>query len=155
MATKQITFTGKAEWCKPWDFQLDTEYVDNSDGPDPRGGNFAMNLILDDDGVAQFKAMGVKAKLKEGPDGKLNKATFRRYERHPVLGELGPVVVTGVDDGTLIGNGSDVTVGIDVYDFSFNGRSSRGIRWVSVDVDNLVVYVKAETSKPAVGVPVI
>lgn len=155
MATRQVMFTGIAEWCKPWDFQLDTGFVDNTKGPDPRGGNFATSVILDDEGVAAFKAMGAKAKLKEGPDGKLNKATFRRYERHPVLGELGPVVVTGVEAGTLIGNGSVITVVVDLYDYDYNGRASRGIRWVSVIVDELVVYEKPAESKPAIGVPVI
>lgn len=158
MATKQITFKGKAEWCKPYAFQLDTDFVDNTKGPDPRGGNYSTGIVLDDEGVALFKSLGAKAKLKakKDTDGPVNIATLRRYERHPVLGELGLVVVTGVEDGTLIGNGSDITCVVDLYDFSYNGRPSRGIRWVSVNVDTLVTYVKPDTdSKPAVGVPVI
>lgn len=149
MATKRLIFKGKAEYCKPWQFQLDTEFVDNTKGPDPRGGNFAMDLIPDAEALATFQALGTKAKLKDG------KLKLRRYERHPVLGELGPVVVTGVEEGTAIGNGSDVSVEADVYDYTYNGRPGKGLRWVSVTVDNLVEYKPAETSKPAVGVPVI
>lgn len=153
MATKQVTFQGKAQWFNPW--ELDTAFVEDDD---PRGGNYAVNVILDDEGVAQFKAMGAKAKLKEvvKDDGDLRKAVFRRYERHPVIGELGPVIVTGVPRGVLVGNDSDITVVIDLYDFSYKGRPSRGIRLVSVNVDNIVEYVKPDTtSKPAVGVPAI
>lgn len=150
MATKHVTLTGKAEWCKPWDFQLDTAFVDNTKGPDPRGGNFATVVILDDASVAAFTTLGTKAKLKDG-----NKLTVRRYERHPVLGELGPVEVSGVEQGVLIGNGSDITIDVDVYDYTYLGRPSRGVRWVGVHVDALVVYEAPATSKPAVGVPVI
>lgn len=150
MATKRITLKGKAEWCKPWPFQIDREFEDNSKGPDPKGGNFSTVIALDDDSLKLFNALGARAKLKDG-----NKLTLRRYERHPRLGELGPVLVSGVEPGALIGNDSDITVEVDVYDYTYNGRDSRGLRWVSVNVDNLVVYEKPPLSKPApaVGVP--
>lgn len=146
MATKHITLRGKSEWCKPWDFQIDREFEEADDG---RGGNYATTIVLDDDSVKLFNALGAKAKLKDG-----NKLTLRRYERHPVLGELGPVEVEGVDEGTLIGNGSDISVGADVYDYTFKSRPSKALRLVSIIVDKLVEYQKPETSKPAVGVPV-
>jgi hypothetical protein len=147
MATKRITLKGKAEWCKVWAHQLDTEFVDNSKGPDPRGGNYSTQIILDDDSLKLFNALGARAKLKDG------KLTLRRYERHPVLGELGLVSVEGVDENTPIGNGSDISVEVDVYDYTFNGRASRGMRLVSLTVDKLVEYEKPAVAKPAVGVP--
>lgn len=150
MATKRITLRGKAMYCRPWPFQIDRAFEDNSKGPDPRGGNVATDIILDDDSLKLFNAFGARAKLKDG-----NTLKLRRYERHPVLGELGPVVVRGVDNETLIGNGSDITVEADLYDYTYNGRSSRGLRWVSLTVDELVPYEPAPTSKPvpAVSVP--
>lgn len=147
MATKRVIFKGKSEWCKPWQFQLDSEFAEPGDG---RGGNFATNVFLDDESVALFNELGVKAKLKDG-----NKLTVRRYEEHPVLGPLGPVAVTGVDELVDIGNGSDVEVSVDVYDYTYKGRPSRALRWVGIDVLNLVEYVRPDTTaKLAVGVPV-
>lgn len=149
MATKRIVLRGKADFCKPWPFQIDRAFEDNTKGPDPKGGNSATGLILDEESLRLFNALGAKAKLDNG------KLTLRRYERHPTLGELGPVSVRGVDEGTLIGNGSDISCEVDVYDFTYNGRSSRALRWVSLTVDNLIPYEKPAASKPApaVGVP--
>lgn len=147
MATKRITLTGTAEWCKPYPHQIDRAFEDNTEGPDPKGGNSSMVLILDEASTRLYNALGARAKIRDG------KLTLRRYERHPRLGELGPVVVSGVEDGTLIGNGSRVSVDVDVYDYEYNGRSSKGVRWVSVTVDELVEFTR-ETSKPAPAISV-
>lgn len=147
MATKYITLKGKSEWCKPWDFQIDREFEEEGD---TRGGNFATNIILDEESVAEFNSLNAKAKLKDG-----NKLTLRRYERHPVIGELGPVKVNGVEEGQEIGNNSDISVLAEVYDYTFKGRPGKALRWTAIDVLNLVEYKAPETSKPAVGVPVI
>ncbi len=149
MATKQVTLKGKVRYCKPWVGQLDTVFaVDQKGEPDPRGGNWATDILLDDESEKLFKALGTKAKQKEGY------LKLRRYERHPVLGELGPVKVTGVEEGTLIGNDSEVTVTVDVYDYG-DRFGKKAMRWVALHVDNLIVYVKAEdVPRPAVAVPV-
>lgn len=139
MATRRITLTGKAEWCKPYRSQLDMEYED-----DVRGGNYSSVIILDEASIATFNALGTKAKLKDG-----NKLTIRRYERHGTLGELGPVLVDGVEGDTPIGNGSDIEVSLDIYDYEYKGKVGRGIRWVGVNVLNLVVYEKPVASRPA------
>jgi hypothetical protein len=146
MATKQIILKGTVEYCKPWPGQIDRGFEEEGDD---RGGNWSTKFIPDEESTKLFNALGAKAKIREG------KLTLRRYERHPVLGELGPVLVAGVDVGTAIGNGSEVTVGIDVYDYEFKGRPSKALRWVSVEVLKLVEYQKPATSKPAVGVPVV
>jgi hypothetical protein len=144
MATKRITLRGTTEWCKPWPNQIDREFAEEGDS---RGGNNGTVLVLDDDSVALFNALGAKTKLADG-----NKITLRRYERHPVLGELGGVVVNGVPEGTLIGNGSQASCDVDVYDFNYNGRPGKAMRWVSVTVENLIQYVKPD-SEPKVAVP--
>jgi len=144
MATKHVTLKGKAEWCKPWPGQIDREFEDPENG---KGGNWSTIVILDDDSLKVFNALSAKTKLKDG-----NKLTLRRYERHPSLGELGPVKVTGVDEGIAIGNGSDVSVDVECYDYTFKGRPGRALRWVSLNVDKLVEYVKPDAAKPAVGI---
>jgi hypothetical protein len=149
MATKRINLTGVTEWCKPWPGQIDREYEDPDNG---KGGNWNMVLVLDEPSIRLFSAIGAKTKLKDG-----NKLTLRRYERASALGDLGAPTVTGVDEGTPIGNGSTATVGIDVYDYEFKGRPGKALRWVSVHVDNLVVYQRPEDQArpaPAVAVPV-
>jgi hypothetical protein len=146
MATKSIILKGTVEWCRPWPGQLDLAFADEGDA---RGGNWNTDFLPDEDSMKVFNALGAKAKIRDG------KLKLRRYERHPVLGELGPVLVAGVDAGTAIGNGSEVTVGMDVYDYEFKGRASKGIRWVSIEVLKLVEYEKPATSKLAVGVPVV
>lgn len=149
MATRRITLKGKARFCKPWPGQIDRVFEDNSKGPDPKGGNNSMDLVLDEESTNIIKALGTRAKINDGV------IRLRRYERHPVLGELGPVIVNGVEHGTAIGNDSDVSVEVDVYDYTYNGRASRALRWVSVTVDNLVPYERPPESKPApaIGVP--
>lgn len=149
MATKTVTLKGKARYCKPWPFQLDTVFATLDDGsPDPKGGNVAMDIALDEASEVVFKAMNAKAKIKEGF------LKIRRYERHPKLGELGPVIVTGVDEGTLIGNDSDVTVTLEVYDYG-DRFGKRAIRWKGLHVDNLVPFENADDKpRPAVNVPV-
>jgi hypothetical protein len=147
MATKRITLSGTTEWCKPWAFQIDREFEDPDNN---RGGNYSMTLVLDEPSIRLFSALGAKAKLKDG-----SKLTLRRYERSP-MGDLGPVEVSGVEEGTHIGNGSTATVDVDVYDYTFKGRPGKALRWVSVDVSELVVYVKPDdVARPAVGVPAV
>jgi hypothetical protein len=146
MATKHLILKGTVEFCKPWPAQLDTAFAEEGDA---RGGNWNCDFIPDEDSTKAYNALGAKAKIRDG------KLKLRRYERHPVLGELGPVLVSRVDPGTAIGNGSTVTVGIDAYDYEYKGRASKGIRWVSLEVEKLVEYEKPATSKPAVGVPVV
>jgi len=146
MATRHVILTGTVNWCRPWPNQIDREYEDIENG---KGGNWSTEFIPDEDSVKVYNALGCKAKLRDG------KIRLRRYERHPALGELGPVEVKGVDEGTAIGNGSKVAVGIDVYDYTFKGKDSRAVRWVGLDVLELVEYKKPDVSKPAVGVPVV
>lgn len=137
MATKTVTFRGKCEWAKPWPKMIDREYEDPDNG---RGGNWSVNVFLDDASVKLWNAIGPRAKLKDG-----NRATFRRYE-YANFGKgpeaLGSPVVTGVEEGTAIGNGSDVSVTVDVYDTKFKGKPLVALRWVAIHVENLVVYEK-------------
>lgn len=157
MATQYIEFTGKALWAQVWPEQIDMGYPDEK-----RGGNYSVKLIVDDDTLKLFNALGSKAKAKRISDivddleqkGKkidgiepylANRLlTFRRYERLSSGSPLGPVEVVGVDPGTSIGNYSDVTVTTEVYTTEYQNKPVVGIRMVSVRVNELVKYVKPE-----------
>lgn len=147
--TKYVEFKGKSLWAQVWPSQIDREYEDEK-----RGGNYSIKLIVDNDAVMVFNALGSKAKAKriedlkktDGLEDFLDKKylTFRRYERLSNGSPLGPVEVIGVEPGTAIGNGSDVTVTTEVYTTEYKEKPVVGIRLVSVRVDNLVTYVKPE-----------
>lgn len=154
MGTTTITFRGKALYCQPWPSQVDKEYED----PDSvRGGNWSTKLIVDDDNLKLFNALGAKAKTKrvdelkktEGLEDYIDSKflTFRRYE-YVDYGKgkeaLGAPEVSGVPEGTAIGNLSDVSVTVDVYPYTYKGKPGVAIRWVSLHVDDLVEYKKPE-----------
>lgn len=149
MATQKVILRGKVRYCKPWPGQLDTMFAFKDDGsPDPRGGNWSVDLAPDEDSQATLKALNTKAKIKEGY------IKLRRYERHPKIGEFGPPVVTGVDEGVAIGNDSEAEIAVEIYDYG-DRFGKRAIRWVSINVTKLVPYIKAEDQpRPAVAVPV-
>lgn len=149
--SKIVKFTGKALYCKPYPDQIDREFS-NPEEPRDRGGNWSTCLVVDDDTIKLFKATGTKAKVKriedfkKTPDGfsvEDKFLTFRRYEKlsnQTIISD--GVLVYGVDPGTFIGNGSDVTLEVEVYSTAYNDKPIVGMRWVSVTVDKLVRYEK-------------
>lgn len=149
MATQYIEFTGKSLWAQVWPEQIDREYEDER-----RGGNNSIKLIVDDENLRLFNALGSKAKAKriedlkktDGLEDYLDKKflTFRRYERLSNGSQLSGVEVLGVDPGTNIGNLSDVTVTAEVYNTEYKSKPIVGIRLVSVRVNELVKYVRPE-----------
>jgi hypothetical protein len=163
VSTKYVDITGKALWAKVWPGQIDREYEDER-----RGGNNSIAVIVDKDMLKLFNALGSKAKPKSIEDlqddreakGKeripeledfLDKKfiTLRRYERLGNGTPLSPLAVVGVDVGTAIGNLSDVTATVEVYNTEYKGKPIVGIRLVRVRVDNLVPFVP--TQKEAVN----
>lgn len=154
--TKYVDIKGKALWAKVWPTQIDRDFEDEF-----KGGNNSVSLILDDDMLKLFNALGSKAKPKRIDDiveereakGKspingledfLDKklVTFRRYERLRNGSTVSPLKVIGVDPGTLIGNFSDLTCTIEVYETEFKNKPIIGMRLLQVRVDTLIPYVK-------------
>lgn len=135
MGTKTVTFKGKTQWFRPG--YIDREYEDTDNG---RGGNYAIDVFLDEASVKLFHAIGPRAKLKDG-----NLARFRRYE-YANFGKgpesLGPPKYSGFEEGVSIGNGSDVSVVVEYYTTTFKGKSLIAMRLVSVHVDNVIEYIK-------------
>jgi hypothetical protein len=148
MATKHYKFTGPVKWAKVWPGQVDRKYAE-----DKKGGNWSIILQLGDQ-LAFFNALGTKLKAArlDDPERGISKGDvqFRRYERHPKMGELGPPAVKGVDEGTMIGNGSICEVEIAVYDYPApDGTRGFAVRLVGVDVKELIKFepVKADTGE--------
>lgn len=146
MATQHLTFSGKASWAKVWPAQIDREYETPQ-----RGGKWNITVELNDEDLKTYNALGIK--ITADVRARQPKVQFNRFERHAVLGEMGPPTVTGVEPGQLIGNDSDVTIGVEVYDYTYNKKPGRAVRLVSVHVDKLVVYEKPETPAKLVSVP--
>lgn len=152
MATTTVTFTGTSEWAKVYAGQIDREFVDDTN-PRDKGGNWSIGVILDEDEMKTFRAIGTKA----GPDKKNpNKVTFRRYEKS-FLGPLSPpevVLPDGYEDGTSIGNGSAVEVEVDIYDYTFKNKPGKAMRLKKVTVTKLVEYKKPDGDAPKLADPV-
>ena len=131
MATQFYYFKAKAQWCRLYEGMEDEKF-----------GHYGLDFFPDD--VEAFKASGVQLQPRENEDGDI----FFKLRRHPealIKGELtkfGPPKVVDKDNepfDKLIGNGSEVTVKIAVYDTAHKGK---GHRLESVRVEDLVVYEK-------------
>jgi len=148
MSTETYVFKGITKWCK-----VRT--------PDEKFQNYQVPLYLDDDSWKKFKESKLQLKVKEDADGKY--VVFKRphVRVNPWDGMqevLGPPRV-GIrtngegyveDKETLVGNGSEVTVQVDVYDT----RNGKGHRLDGVGVDRLVEYKKGD--KDVLGItPVV
>lgn len=141
MATQYLQFRGKAHYCKPYDAQIDRGFEDKEEGT---YANWNTGLLLDDDTLRAYKALALsQVKIKEN-----NQVTFKRpeFKKNFKTGEIEALgapsvrLPDGVDPGTAIGNGSDVTIHVEVYDYTYKARPGRAARWNSVTVNELVVY---------------
>lgn len=127
MATRFFYFHGKAKWLK-------------ARKPDEKYGNYTVNLYPTPESRNLIAESGLQISPKQDEDGEFY--VFRRPHQKLIKSEVvefGPPQVLNPDstvfDG-LVGNGSDVTIKVSVYD-TIKGK---GHRWESVRVDSLVVY---------------
>jgi hypothetical protein len=140
MASRSFYISGICKWAKL--FKPDTKF-------EPQ---YSLILYPDADGWVVWKETGLGGKIKEDEDGKF--VTLRRKiagpEWQPVLPPPEVVDAEGKPLDKLVGNGSAVTVKIEVYDT----RKGPGHRIEKVRVDKLVEYVAqseedAPEAKPA------
>lgn len=142
MATTEVYLSGKAKWAKVYK-------------PDEKYRNWTINLYLDDDSLKKYKASGMSMAFKEDDDGSF--VTFRRPEAKLIKNEMvkfTPPKVVNKDGEPIsdnIGNGSDVTIKVIVYD-TVKGP---GHRLEAVRIDKLVEYAgkKEASTLDLVGVP--
>jgi len=128
MATKFIDLTGKAKWVK-------------TRKPDEKYNNWTVDLCPDDRSRKIIEDSGLQLRYKKNDEGEY--LTFRRPVEKLIKGKpvtFDPPKVWDASnqpyDG-VIGNGSDVTIKVAVYD-TVKGK---GHRWEAIRVDNLVEYI--------------
>lgn len=136
MASKVYEFTGEGLWLK------------GLYEPDPEYDHYSLMINLDDKSQKKFNEAGLKNLYKDNQFGPYG-VTFRRPVQKKIKGEVvtfSPPVVTMkkdksiVEDVRLVGNGSNVTAKVVVYDFSFRGKSGKGSRLESVVINELIPY---------------
>jgi hypothetical protein len=129
LSTKIFYFSGPCKWAK-----LST--------PDEYNGqeSYKINVYLNKADLRTLDEAGSKIKVKEDDDGKY--VTFSRKKVQEIAGDLkdmGPPMVIDTNKESFtadIGNGSDVTCKVSIYDT----RMGKGTRLEAVRVDNHVVY---------------
>lgn len=128
MATKYYYLSGVTKWAK-------------LRKPDEKYNNFQVPLYMDDKTFSEFERLGLGLKKREDDDGKY--VIFKRPQEKIIKNELvvlGPPKIVDENnqpwDDRLIGNGSEVTVKIAVYDT----RKGPGHTLESLRVEKLVEY---------------
>jgi hypothetical protein len=136
MATAFYYLTGKAKWARLFT-------------PDEKYKNYKIDLLLDAESKKKFAESGMTMTPKMAEEGEY--ITFRRPEAKLIKNELVKFEAPPVTDAEgkpvekLIGNGSDVTVKVVVYD-TVKGK---GHRLEAVRVNSLIEYQKPDDSMPA------
>lgn len=151
MAATKHYFSGIAEWAKVYPANKDSY----------RGKTFyAIDLIITEEDYQRFIKTGSRHEPKREKEG-FWRLKLRRNEDNKVEEYGGPprVFTTDPNDANnyvafdeLIGNGSEVTVAVVVYDA---GDFGTGTRLEAVRVDKLVSFggTKVDTSGIDIGVP--
>lgn len=136
MSTKTYLFSGEANYPKL--VKPDTKYN--------KEGIYSIDLFMDDDSWKKFELSEAQLKIKERDGRKF--VTFKRPARKLIKGdivEMGPPPVFNQDNEPFdlannIGNGSKVTVKVNVYDT----MKGKGHTLEAVRVDDLIVYEREE-----------
>jgi len=145
MATKTYKFTGITKWAKVRE-------------PDEMYQNYQVPLYLDAESRKAFDESGLRLTVKKDDDGEY--ATFKRKHVEMNYKKMaqevnGPPSVAINEDGEykpfdgLIGNGSKISVWVDVYDT----RNGKGHRLKGVGIEDLVVYNPDGASEDSVKMP--
>lgn len=135
MAAATVYLKGKVNWAKVRQ-------------PDPKYGNYTVDLYPDNDSVDIWVKSEAQTAFKTNADTQEKYLVLRRPDVKLVGKELvkyGPPEVLNADGSaldaeTLIGNGSEVTCKLTVYDTA----KGKGTRLEAVRVDTLVPYAKRE-----------
>jgi hypothetical protein len=135
LASSYYYLSGKAKWAKLFK-------------PDDKYKNWQIQVYMDDPSMKIFDESGMTMQKKQDEDGTF--VTFRRPEAKVIRDELvkfNPPEVLDAEGNKLeklVGNGSEVTVKVIVYDT----MKGKGHRLEAVKVNKLVEYVKQETASP-------
>lgn len=129
MAQKTYILSGIVKWAKV--YQPDTKF----------GKKYSIDLYLDPASWETFKKSGSRLTVRQDDEGPFIKI----YRNHDGMSkgepiEFGPPPVFEADGKTkttkLIGNGSKITVKVEVYD----SKNGKGTRLAAIKIDELVEY---------------
>lgn len=136
MAVQTIYLTGEGKWCRVHESQMDTKF----------GEKFNMMFKPDEASKIVLKASGSRVKPHEEEDGTWYR--FSRDNKKEFKGELttlGPPKVIDAENkplSAIIGNGSKLTVKLEIYDSKYG----KGTRLEAIRVDELVPYKNGENA---------
>jgi hypothetical protein len=142
MATERVYLNGKSKFA-------------HLVQPDHMYNKWQILLYPDDASLKKIKELqseGIKNKLKKDEDGynmTFSRPTFRDNKKLGTTTPMAPPLILEKDGSpwertTLVGNGSDVTIGLEVYEHQQPGtaKKAKAARLMSVRVENLVPYDK-------------
>lgn len=127
--------------------------------PDPENGTWYINIYPNATDLPRLLAYkedpAIRNHVRKDEDGTFMKISRPQVKKRNVGADMvfeAPLVVD--KDGKvitdLIGNGSNVTVQVEVYDYAHKGKPGRAIRLESVRVNELIPYVaKTNLQDPA------
>lgn len=139
MPTATYYFQGSCKWAKVHK-------------PDPKYGNYEVNLYMTPESWDLFDQSGLRLERRNDDDGEY--VTFRRPHTKLIKGEqnvFGPpeVLLDGEVTDKFIGNGSDVTLKVSVYDT----MKGKGHRLEKVRIDRLEEYDEPEIHDELIDSP--
>lgn len=139
MATRPVYLEGKIKWA----FRLKTPDMKYS-----KYGRYSADLYMNDYNIEKFKEMKVMNHLRKDEDGIY--VRFSKDQAKEIRGKVvqfGPPIIKEIKDGVevmtqdiaKIGNGSDVTIKLDHYDYKNpSGKTMYACRLTGMLVHNLV-----------------
>ena len=128
MATKEFYLSGSCKWAKV--------LPDNGDDKFER---WTIDLYMDDKSWKKFNDSQLTLKVREDDDGEFVK--FARRFTDWEGNKVDAPEIHGAEGE--IGNGSDVTIKVEVFDT----KNGKGHRLLAVRVDNLVEYDSREVDE--------
>lgn len=139
MSTKELYLTGTCKWCK---------YLEPN-----KYGRYTINMYLDEKSETKLKESGSRVgftrmgEATADEDGRyyiFSRKAIRNDREGNEVDNGRPVIFDAdnnvIDDERLIGNGSEVTIKVRVYQTSMGP----GTEWLSLRTDNLVEYNSVE-----------
>lgn len=131
MPKQEVNMRGTCKWAK---------VQQAADNYDKTGKEYSIDLYPDEASMKAFKASGLQLKVREDEDGEFIK--FRRPVSKMIKDELvelgAPKIIDeqNEDLDCLVGNGSEVTIKVTVYDT----RMGKGHQFEGMKVHSLVEY---------------
>ena len=144
MAKQEVYFKGKGSWFRHL-FDLDQEFQ-----------KWHVTLHFTAESLDEFRALQLRTHLKKDEDGyyaKLSRPRRKIMRGKEIIFDA-PLVFdkdgNPITDSKNVGNGSDITVKCEVYQYTAPGSKVRAnaIRLESVRIDNLVPYSPQRDYEP-------